>query len=171
MIWIRRAVGFLGGVGLVSLIAITVWGPELVTQRMQSLVWHAVAPPLPPAYIKSVVAYKEGIDGIVIYVIFADATGAMVPASGYITMEVWEDAPLPRLLYRHFEPHLTPAAFHHTTIGVGAFAHQALLYTTGRVPYSAFDRQPTQRMGTVHVRFGAEPQGEATMKGQTTIIW
>src|SRR5262245_59143627 len=44
----------------------------------------------PPAYMKDVMAYKEG-DGLVVYFTLADASGALTRAEGFITVTVREE--------------------------------------------------------------------------------
>jgi len=44
----------------------------------------------PPRYIKNIAAYKEGSDGIVVYFILADSTGAMTVSDGIVNLIISE---------------------------------------------------------------------------------
>jgi len=82
----------------------------------------------PPAYIKEVVAYKEG-DGLVIYLTMADASGALTRGAGFLEVTIREDG----------QPvwatsvGVSPEHFQTATVGLGAFERTTLLYTLGRI--------------------------------------
>ncbi len=128
----------------------------------------------PPEYIKDVVAYKEG-DGIVVYFLLSDANGQMTSAEGtydlVITQKVshysygsFSEENI-ELLSSRREAHI--ADFQSAEVGMGAFAHKALLYPIGRIRYSDFKRSPEEHgTGKVEIRFRQD--GKDVMTGSTT---
>lgn len=94
-----------------------------------------------PEYIKELVCYKEGPDGLVIYFILSDAYGAMTTADGDATLSIiYEGNELglgkAELYSNSF--HVAKKDFHTAKLGVGAFEHKALIYTMGRIQYDSF---------------------------------
>lgn len=113
-----------------------------------------------PAYIKEVVAYKEGDDGFVVYFTLADANGAPVRCDGRVSLWV-EDPPLsgadgsrsqPRVLYLRPDD-VKASDFVLTSAGLGTFKHDVLAYSFGRVELSHFTLAPAGRDIVVRVEF------------------
>ena len=99
----------------------------------------------PPDYVKEFVAYKEG-DGLVIYFVLADASGAPTTADGKVAMSIVEETYTPgkqvkTLFNTSFT--LTRSQFVETTVGRGSFARTVVLCPLGRLRYSTFDAQPS----------------------------
>jgi uncharacterized protein YgiM (DUF1202 family) len=108
-----------------------------------------------PSYIKAVTAYKEGYQAFVIYFILADSSGQMISADGLATLTIeqvdYSNSVERRLLKRTYS--IAGSDFVSTTIGLGAFGRDALIYLFGRWEYTDFDRLPTGTRGQVTVTF------------------
>jgi hypothetical protein len=128
----------------------------------------------PPSYIKNVAAYKEGSDGIVLYIVLADSQGAMTIASGKLRVEIVETT------YRHYPEKaedqlfwsqfpVDRESFRRAKVGMGAFEHELILFTLGRITYDRFLRRPTEISGKVKVEFVTDDQ--RSLKGEETIIF
>lgn len=96
----------------------------------------------PPEYIKQVVAYKEGSDGLMVYVVLADKDGNPTSADALIEfifeakktytdgyVQVWHD-------YKTVKA----SDFTTSTVGIGALEHKVLLYSLGRITYDLFTK-------------------------------
>jgi len=130
-----------------------------------------------PDYIKDVVAYKEGSDGIFIYFILADARGAMTTARGRVEIVITEkkfvwpefaNKPLESegiLLLEHLN--VDYSDFVNTKVGLGAFAREALVFPVGRLKYSNFVSAPKRQTGKVKIKFQTERGKE--IEGETTV--
>lgn len=103
------------------------------------------------AYVKDVIAYHEGDDGIVVYAILADSAGNMIGAQGRVTLRIQDmgtravDADF---ISRDYDEVLkiisdvTPRDFKRTTVGSGPFAHEAVLLPFGRITFDRFSSRP-----------------------------
>jgi len=120
----------------------------------------------PPAYVKNVVATKEGYQAFIAYFTLADANGSFTTADGKAKFEVFGDKN-ERLMSVEVPVHKTD--FVKTTVGMGAFAHEVVLCNFGRIPYSAFSRMPDSFSGKIKVTFTI-PTGESFV-GQDTILF
>jgi hypothetical protein len=99
-------------------------------------------PPLntnPPAYITSLVVYREGYDGLMIYFVLADASGQPTTSSGPIHLVILDKRGTVDPLYIDYK-RISAAEFRRTTVGRGLYAQETLMYSFGRIPYSAFRR-------------------------------
>jgi len=144
----------------------------------------AKAPPSPstptpvtqkePAYIKDVVAYKEGNGAMVVYFVLATAAGEETRADGTVRLQVYEKVMNTdtykmedRWLWTLLETPVAASDFHTAEVGQGAFAHKRLICSLGRILYSRFNAQPSQMTGTVKIIFrtisGRELPGEGTI--------
>ena len=132
----------------------------------------------PPEYIKEIGAYKEGYDGIMIYVILADKYGRPTAADGILTLTILEekskwDSFLEdfvtdfSILYQRTLK-ISKDDFVKATIGMGPFERETLLYPIGRVPYSHFKRYPKGDSGRVIIEFLAEGK---ELKGEESILF
>jgi hypothetical protein len=132
----------------------------------------------PAEYVKDVVAYNEGSDGIMIYFVLSDANGQMTSAEGVFDLVINQTvtdysgySPSTKeyeLLSSRIEAHLDQ--FQSTTIGMGAFEHKALLYPIGRISYSQFKYRVEQHAnGKIEIRFRQE--GKPTITGSTTVMF
>jgi hypothetical protein len=96
-----------------------------------------------PSYVKDVVALKEGSDGLQIYFILADNSGSMISSAGTVRLTITNvsttllDITLPT----------TTSDFEATEVGRGAYKHDVLLYSFGRIPYSKFRAHPSENTG------------------------
>lgn len=117
----------------------------------------------PPDYIKDVVATTEG-DGYVVYFILADKSGEMTTSDGLAVLQI-EDAR--RILYTR-QVQVSKSDFVKAKVGLGAFQHDAILYSFGRIPVSTFASKPSGLTGTVSLTFKATGK---TMSGEKTIFF
>jgi hypothetical protein len=106
-----------------------------------------------PEYLKTIYATKEGYDGISIYFILADSTGAPTSADGQLHLTIRDDDTR-RTLYT-FDYNVSKSDFIETTLGIGAFAHESIILNIGRIPYSAMNNVPESEYakGIVRVEF------------------
>jgi len=94
----------------------------------------------PAEYIKELVAYKEGSDGIFIYFILADALGKMTANDGEISLRITASH------YDHKQPiklwevnhNISKDQFKRGEAGIGPFKREILAYSFGRIPYDRF---------------------------------
>jgi hypothetical protein len=99
-------------------------------------------PPLntnPPAYIKSLVVYREGYDGLMIYFVLADASGQPTTSSDPVHLVILDKRGTMDPLYIDYQ-RISAAEFRRTTVGQGSYAQETLLYSFGRILYNAFRR-------------------------------
>jgi hypothetical protein len=93
-------------------------------------------------YLKDVAAYKEG-DGVAVYIILAAKDGHQVSSDGYLTVSVRASG-----TYAYYGGQLSydrqvywrgdmvsESSFTTSTVGVGAFAHEALILSLGRITW------------------------------------
>lgn len=114
----------------------------------------------PPSYLKSIVAYKEGYDGIAVYIILADYNGIMTTADGEMKLEIFEIHYDYYHIPAYFDSLLFSLAisvkksfFSKTKVGIGAFEHEVIMLYIGRIPYSNFSKPPSEMSGKVRVNF------------------
>jgi hypothetical protein len=128
----------------------------------------------PPAYMKEVVAYKEGSDGLVVYMVLADASGAPTAAAGYATVCIFDKAssssPSRRdcNLFERVYP-VERTDFRNTTIEQGNFQHKKIIFSLSRLTYREFRAPPVRGIGTVAVTF--RPSIGTVMEGETTLVF
>jgi len=94
----------------------------------------------PAEYIKSLVAYKEGSDGLFIYFILADSSGEMTINEGEVSMIIVAthyDHPEELLLFKQEFP-ARKDHFHRGKIGIGPFERNVTACSLGRIPYNNF---------------------------------
>jgi len=123
----------------------------------------------PPSYIKQVSAYKEGSDGLVIYFILADSSGAMTTSEGTAKIVITEERSSGKdtTLYQKTVT-VNLSSFVKTKIGQGSFQREAILFSFGRIPYSSLTLKPQASSGKVKIEFTA---GSKTMQGEDSIFW
>lgn len=127
----------------------------------------------PPSYIKQVTAYKEGSDGFMIYIVLADANGAMTTCDGDLTLEIVEIknnyelyrgiTKTKRVLYSATRS-ISKKEFIKTKVGMGAFEHEVIMYPVGRISYQKFVDIPTEMTGDLVVSFKTKDGLELTGK-------
>ena len=126
-----------GGLGLVFYLMSLPTAPSSSSTPSQPSV-----PTNPSEYIKDVVAYKEGPDGVVVYFVLADQNGTPTSASGSVTLTIkYHDDDCPSEFYKVGYTVTVPVRavdFRTTTVGIGALERKTLLFSFGRIPYSAF---------------------------------
>ena len=123
------------------------------------------------------VALKEGAEGLEIYFILADSSGAMTTSDGKVTLTIYEtysrwsswsskfiERDLP-LYSRSFNVKKTD--FRKTKVGMGAFEHEVILYPIGRIKYSSFNRKPSEMTGKVKLIF--QTPGGRILKGEERV--
>ena len=124
-----------------------------------------------PEYIKEVVVYKEGADGLVVYFVLADAQGAMVCSSGTATLIISDTSSNQKTVLYDEKYHLSKEHFHRATVGLGAFKRKVILCSFGRLTYSSFEKLPDEdSFGKVEVQFRREPDGRI-LEGSDTIYF
>ena len=96
----------------------------------------------PPSYVKDITCYKEGSDGIMIYIVLADETGAMTTASGTLKMTILES----EYSYPIFslDTPVQHSLFQRAKVGMGAFEHEVILLNLGRITYGSFSTPPKE---------------------------
>lgn len=133
----------------------------------------------PPSYIKQVTAYKEGSDGVLVYVVLADQSGQMTTSDGELELTISETqskySTHSGLTERQLELYSTKhtvskADFQRATVGMGAFEHDVILVTPGRIPYSRFRQSPTESFGKVNVTFTPKV-GSSPIKGEEAVVF
>lgn len=128
-------------------------------------------PTATPVYIKDVVAYQEGSDGIVVYFVLADRNGEETTASGTVHLKITQDTR--SYIYTLYEKTFSvdKSDFHNTTVGSGAFERKRILCSFGRIPYSSFNTYPSGDFpsGDVIVEFTTE-NGQV-LTGSDTILY
>lgn len=134
----------------------------------------------PPSYIKEIVVYKEGSDGIVIYIILADVKGEMTTASGQLNLKITETHNDISINGNMSESNLSlfssvlqvqKSSFRKTKVGLGAFEHEAILFSIGRVPYSDFTKTPSEITGEVKISFITSGSDTRLLEGKETVIF
>ena len=134
----------------------------------------------PPAYIKEVVVYKEGSDGIMVYFILADQDGAITIANGKAILTIWEvNQKWSERRFKFYEDSIClysdtfivkKSNFHKTKVGMGAFQHDAIICPVGRIPYSRFQKSPSEMTGRLNLTFLILP-GNSIITGKETIFF
>lgn len=139
--------------------------------------WKAQQQTGAPEYIKEIVSYKEGTDGIMVYFILSDTQGRMTKADGDLTLEIYESThefdsnnnlvPKDTLLYTsHIGVY--KAMFTKTKVGMGDFQHDALIFTIGRIAYSSFNKPVTQPTGKITIKL---MMPDKTLTGTESVIF
>jgi len=131
-----------------------------------------------PSYIKQVTSYKAGSDGLVIYIILADSSGAMTTASGALDLTISETkneysnpGGFTERKSRLFSASLSVqrSTFQKAKVGLGAFEHEVILLSLGRIAYSSFSAAPKEMTGKILVEFRTE-DGHL-LKGESTVFF
>ena len=135
-----------------------------------------------PDYIKSVNAYKEGSDGILVYFILADVLGSMTTSDGVINITITPEDYDCLIVYGNlYKKSYTVKKddFKKTKVGIGAFEHEVILCMVGRIIYSSFKiSNPLYKSKTLHeiIRIGKvniefiTPDGKI-LKGEETVYF
>ena len=132
-----------------------------------------------PAYVKEVVAYKEGSEGLMIYFILADSSGSMTTSDGYVTLTISEThSEWSSLTSEYIDTEITlysasfevkKTNFQKAKVGVGAFEHEVILCSLGRIDYSSFRKRPSEISGKVKIEF--QTHNALRYKGEDTIFF
>ena len=153
------AIIVLSFLAIVGLVAIAGGGVSPVAQWIDALTMgHNTNP---PAYVRDVVAYKEG-DGLRLYVTLADAQGALTRSPGTLTIRIRDER---HLIY--FRQRIVQAEeFQVTQVGVGAFARSTVLLNLGRITEKDLDAPHQTPRLTVEItfeRYGNQLTGSTTV--------
>jgi len=120
-----------------------------------------------PSYVKQLTAYKEGYQGLAVYFVLADTNGAMVAADGAAHLIITEGSGQDTKTLYDQQFAIQKHFFVKTTVGTGAFEHELLLCSFGRIAYTDFTSLPTHYSGDVKLTFttksGKELVGQETM--------
>jgi hypothetical protein len=119
----------------------------------------------PPDYIKTISAVKDG-NGLQIYFILADKSGAMTTADGKFVLQITQDG---RKLFESSPVNVTKSAFQKRSVGMGNFAHDVVLHLIGRIPYENMRSMPESGRGEVKITFTTK-DGKA-MEGEEKIFF
>lgn len=103
-----------------------------------------------PEYVKDLVAYQEGPDGLVVYFVLADRDGQEIAAPGKMRLTLCcspfvDDTGAPIPAYVDGWWFARPEDFFVTTIGLGSFARDRLIYAYDRITYQMIDSYMLQR--------------------------
>lgn len=133
----------------------------------------------PPKYIKELAVYKEGYNNLVIYFILADESGAMTTADGTVRLKIVDnvegnlrdgvsvsDFPDPLL---SISLDVKKKDFEKQQVGSGQYKHNAVLFSFGRIPYSAFPRRTYSRRGWAVLEF--QPKEGTTLRAYESIYF
>ena len=136
-----------------------------------------------PDHIKEVIAYKQGVDGVMVNVVLADKNGNPTTAEGILSVTFTcdqKDGKGKRTLYADYVE-VKAEDFKPVTVGTGASKHEALAYSFGRISYAwfiggspAFERFPQtlRRSGNVSVEFYDHSSADYKyLKGVTTLSY
>jgi len=134
----------------------------------------------PPSYIKDVVAYKEGSDGIVVYFVLADSNGQPTTANGKVNIKITETrSEYNSRTYTSTERiidifsntyNVTTSDFQNAEVGQGAFKRKVVLFLIGRIPYSRFRNKPeASNSGKIEIEF--ETSSGRKLTGSDTIFF
>jgi len=138
----------------------------------------------PPEYMKDVVVYNEGSDGIVVYFVLADETGEMTTADGTVYLYIYQTVPNGTIdisseywrlcdydekIYETNGIDIKSTDFKKVTVGEGAFEHEVILFSFGRIPYSKFSEYPSEIRGKVNVSL--HPKASSPIEGESTFSY
>lgn len=107
---------------------------------MVSSLFTACANDNPPDRIKEAVAYKQGTDAVIVYVVLVNKNGQPTAADGHFLLTFTcdqQDGKGKRTLYVNYDD-VKAKDFKKATVGTGTSKHEALAYSFGRIPYSWF---------------------------------
>lgn len=103
-----------------------------------------------PEYVKKVVAYKAGSDGLIIYFVLADASGRITTSNGKLTLTIVEtDYKWSKRLSKRIESEeklysssfdVIYPDFEKAIIGEGADEREVTLYSFERIAYSSLKK-------------------------------
>ncbi len=108
-----------------------------------------------PEYVSKVHMQAEGDDGVLVYFALAAADTHITRGQGHLVLTIsqgWRD------LYR-LERDVVPAEFEELNIGVGAFEHRTMAFSTGRISFTQFRDWPYREVTTAKVSF-TRPDGK-----------
>lgn len=88
----------------------------------------------PPEYIKEFVVYKEG-QGLMIYLILADESGAMTTSDGGVILTISYTAYNKEIVLKEIYRKVKKSDFQKAKVGLGPFQREVILYPIGRIPY------------------------------------
>ena len=127
-------------------------------------------PTTPPAYIKDVVAYKEGPDGLLIYFALSDSSGNETTCDGDVTLTIVGEPfgePATELYRSDFS--IKESDFQRVEVGMGAFKRKRIVYSVGRLVYSSFTEDPHDVSGKVVIEF--KPRSGNILSGYDTVFF
>ena len=123
-----------------------------------------------PAYIKDVVATKEG-DGFQIYFVLADSNGQPTSSDGVLYWYITDSHNNLVSPVQFLTTEIRSTEFQNAKLGVGSFEHESLIYNIGRIPNSKLaGKLASETTGKVYVVLRLLPSGKE-LKGDTTIIF
>ncbi len=119
------------------------------------------AGPDDPEYISTVHLQTEGDDGVLVYFVVSAADIHITRGTGHLVLTIAQAWPE---LFR-LERDLTPDDFGSIDVGVGAFKHQTIAFSTGRIPFSQFRDWPSEGEAVAKVTFTRPDGKELTGSG------
>jgi hypothetical protein len=144
----------------------------LLTLALLLVACDSISPPgplnqNPPTYLKSLTVYREGYDGLVIYFVLADANGQPTAASGQFHLEIQDSRGTVSPLFMFSKP-FTASQFSRATVGQGPYARGTILFSFGRIPYSAFIRTTSEQ--EVYVELTVYASAAGTFKARERML-
>ena len=124
-------------------------------------------PTNPPDYIKDVVAYKEGSDGVAVYFVLADKNGAETTASGNVSLRLTLGN---RTLYEKKET-ISSSQFFKAKITNVFSEEKRIIYYFGRITYDQFINQPSGFIPSGKAVIEFKTQDGRILKGNTFIYY
>ena len=129
-----------------------------------------------PTYIKDVVEYEEGTDAIVVYFVLADRNGADTTAAGTVHLQIIQEESgyltgtttttlFDTILF------VSNSDFFKTTVGMGAFERERIIYNFGRITYDQFDRYPSGDFASGKVIIEFTTASGLVLTGETSIFF
>jgi len=132
-----------------------------------------------PDYIKDVVAYKEGSEGIFIYFVLADKNGYEIAEEGNLSLFIEETShkfdlgtlrldDVNNVLFKGtLEVKLN--SFRRSKVGIGSLSSERLIASIGRITYDEFYVKPSEQIGKVRIEFTTSTG--KILRGETGIIF
>ena len=129
-----------------------------------------------PTYIKDVVEYEEGTDGIVVYFVLADKNGAETTASGTVYLKIVQEESgylTETTITTLYETslYISKSDFYKVTVGMGAFERERIIYNFGRITYDQFDRYPSGDFASGKVIIEFTTASGLVLEGETSIFF
>jgi len=115
----------------------------------------------PPEYMKDVVV----ADGTVYLYIYQTVPNGTID----ISSEYWRLCDYDEKIYETNGIDIKSTDFKKVTVGEGAFEHEVILFSFGRIPYSKFSEYPSEIRGKVNVSL--HPKASSPIEGESTFSY